>query len=120
MTTPKKYYASTSYEFYQISEVSACQIMYQIKFCQPRLSSEILSYHYDAEVHGSSLFYFSWSCHVAFKMDDSEKEISDDNQTNKAYLYAQAEIILYFLYNMDMLAFHKCSNLTASHKQENR
>ena len=49
-------------------------------------------------------------------MDDSGKEIGDDNQTSKAYVHAQAEMILYFPYNMDMLAFHECSNLIASHK----
>ena len=53
-------------------------------------------------------------------MDDSEEEISDDNRTNMAYVHAQAEMILYFSYNMDMLAFHECSNLTTFHKQKNR
>ena len=49
-------------------------------------------------------------------MDKFKKEIDDDNWTNKAYVHAQAEMILYFSYNMDMLAFYECSNLTASHK----
>ena len=49
-------------------------------------------------------------------MDDSEKEIDDDNWTSKAYIHAQVEMILYFSYNMDMLAFHECSNLKVSDK----
>ena len=116
MATSKKYHASTSYEFYQIPKVFACQIMYQTKFSQPRLSFEIFLYHEDVEVQGPSLFYSFWRCSVAFKMDDSGEEIGDDNRTSKAYVHAQAKMILYFLYNIDMLAFHECSNLTASHK----
>ena len=53
-------------------------------------------------------------------MDDSRKEISDDNRTSKAYIHAQAKMILYFPYNMDMLDFYECSNLIATHKQKNR
>ena len=45
-----------------------------------------------------------------------EKKIGNDNRTNKPCIHAQAEMILYFLYNMDMLAFYECSNLIASQK----
>ena len=66
----------------------------------------------------STLFLLKLSHY--FQKNDAREEIDDDNQTSKAYDRTQIEILLYSPCNRDMLAFHECPNVTASHKSANR
>ena len=94
-------------------------LFYYISF-HKRIFDSNLIYHFLLEtMHGPSLSYSSWNYPAVFEKDDAWRKIDDDNQTSMAYDHTQAKMILYSLCNRDMLAFHKCSILIASHKQKN-